>query len=104
MLKRLGTELKVRQNSYQSLIPLVQFALNHSKQELTGYAPIEIMTGLKASSNLDAVFLPLFNSTLSSSKPVTVEKIVNHTKSLQESLDRIHREVATRLEHNRASH
>jgi hypothetical protein len=58
-LKKLRLETNVQARNWFTLIPMIQFALNHSvRADKCGYAPVEIMTGLKPNNPLDAILTP----------------------------------------------
>jgi hypothetical protein len=99
-LKKLRLEMKVPKSDWTSLIPLVEYAMNHApRSEKCGYSPIEIFSGMKPSHPLDALLTPLtkeFNY-----KPITAEAIENHVQSLIRSMDEVHRKVNDSMKSNR---
>ena len=91
-LKKLRLETNVPARKWFTLIPMIQFALNHSpRADKAGYAPIEIMTGAKPNNPLDAV-LSLFSADFST-KALSLEALSEHVEKLQLSLSQIHRSV-----------
>jgi hypothetical protein len=100
-LKKLRFETNTPAKEWPSLIPMIQFALNHSpRKDKANYAPIEIMTGGKANNDLDAIFSP-FNKKFSS-KPISIEEIDKHVEELSKSMEKIHKAVYDEVSSKRA--
>ena len=103
--KSLLLEFKLKPSNVNSLLPLIQFALNHSpREDKANLAPITIFTGLRPSSNLDSLISPLTQGGFSRN-PMTMEELQKMTKELQSSMDRMHKtvfdSVSTKREQNR---
>jgi hypothetical protein len=99
-LKKVAHEFKLNKENWASILPLIQFALNHSVRVSKGYAPVEIMTGISPSSSLDAILAPItVNKDFCS--PVTFEKLKSMVSELKESLENMHKDVHRRVENNR---
>jgi hypothetical protein len=91
-LKKLRLELKVPAKEWPSLLPLIQYSINHApRKDKGGFSPVEIMTGLKPSHPLDAILTPITKEF--SSKPIAPEELDAHMTELRSSLDKIHRSV-----------
>jgi hypothetical protein len=91
-LKKLRFETNTPASQWRTLLPMIQFALNHSpRKDKCGFSPIELFTGRKPSNNLDAVFGP-FNHKFSS-KPMPLEDIAKSVEELSASLALMHKAV-----------
>jgi hypothetical protein len=101
-LQKLRLETNTPTWEWKSLLPMVQFALNHSpRKDKCGYSPLEIFTGQKPSSPLDTVFSP-FNAKFSS-KPITLEELQKHVEDLSVSLGNMHKAVSESVSSKRAA-
>jgi hypothetical protein len=91
-LKKLRFETNTPASQWRSLLPMIQFALNHSPRKDKGnYSPVELMTGIKPSNSLDALFAP-FNTKFSS-KPLSLEDLKKNVEELAGSLELMHKAV-----------
>jgi hypothetical protein len=91
-LQKLRFETNTPAREWKSLLPMIQFALNHSpRKDKCNLSPVEIMTGIKPSNALDAIFAP-FNTKFSA-KPITMEELQQHVEQLSVSISLIHKAV-----------
>jgi hypothetical protein len=101
-LKKLRFETNTPPHQWRSLLPMIQFALNHSpRKDKCNLAPIEIMTGIKPSNALDAIFAPFHIKF--SSKPMPLEDLFNKVKDLSISLENMHKSVNEEVSNRRES-
>jgi hypothetical protein len=99
-LKRLRLETGTPVKDWPSLLPMIQFALNHSPRKDKGnLSPFEIMTGRKPNSPLDACFRVSLENIRT--KPMPVEKLMNYVQNLAVSMDNLHKKVADIMKSNR---
>jgi hypothetical protein len=91
-LQKLRFETNTPTREWKSLLPMVQFALNHTpRKDKCNLAPVEIMTGIPPSNALDSIWAP-FNTKFSA-KPITLEELRAHVSSLSDSLENMHKAV-----------
>jgi hypothetical protein len=102
-LKKLRFETNTPAKQWQSLLPMIQFALNHSpRKDKCNLSPVEIMTGIKPSNDLDAIFAP-FNAKFSS-KPLPLQDLKKHVEELAVSLSLMHKAVDEDVSNKREAH
>jgi hypothetical protein len=101
-VQKLRIETKTPIRKWLSLLPMIQFALNHSpRKDKCNLSPIEIMTGIKPSNALDAIFAP-FNTNFST-KPMTLDELQTHVTELSSSLALMHKAVDEQVSSKRAA-
>jgi len=101
-LQKLRIETNTPAREWQTLLPMIQFALNHSPRKDKGnYSPLELFTGNKPNNAVDAVFAP-FNTKFSS-KPLTLEQLEIHVQELSASLALMHKAVDEQVSSKRAA-
>jgi hypothetical protein len=99
-LKKLRLETGTEIKDWPTLVPMIQFALNHAPRKDKGnLSPIEIFTGRKPNSPLDACFSEHIDIALT--KAVSVEKVIEYVNNLSESMDKMHKKVANLNKTNR---
>ena len=100
-MRSLRFEFNLDSNQWPSLLPLVNYVLNHTPRTLTGHTPAEIMTGMKRTTVLDPIiYTP---HTGFSRTPVTMEQVQHHVHSLRESLSELHKEVKEIVDKRRST-
>jgi len=101
-LQKLRIETNTSIREWKSLLPMIQFALNHSpRKDKCNLSPVEIMTGIKPSNALDAIFAP-FNTKFSA-KPLSMEELHKHVEELSSSLSLMHKAVDEQVSSKRAA-
>ncbi|GMF52093.1 unnamed protein product [Phytophthora fragariaefolia] len=93
VLRALLMEYGLDQHEWPYLLPAIQANLNHTPvSSLAGHAPVEVFTGLPASSALDVVVVPAGSE--QAERVVDIDDIGGFVGQLRSSLHAIHQEVS----------
>ncbi|KAG6616303.1 uncharacterized protein IUM83_03561 [Phytophthora cinnamomi] len=100
VLRALLMEYGLDQHEWPYLLPAIQANLNHTPvPSLAGHAPVEVFTGLPASSALDVIVVPAGSE--HAERVVDLDDIGGFVGQLRSSLHAIHQDVSDAKERQR---